>query len=114
MASLPNGTADLPAVPRAMESLLQIHPHEAGHFFAHELGASPVKLLVLLRRFGTSLLVGVRVKSLERRLRVLFPVRVLLLEFRLRDAFGRRNQTYAVPDKDIELAIAVDVSDPDP
>src|SRR5882672_269036 len=75
------------AVPPAMVSFLQIHPHEAGHFFAHELRASVVDLVVLLRRFGASLLVGVRVKSLERRLEVLLPIRVLLLEFYLRDAF---------------------------
>src|SRR5262245_20259358 len=101
----------IPLPCRAIKSFLQIQPHETGHFFAHELRASVVDLHVLLLCFGAVLLVGVR-EDLERRLKVLLPVRVLLLEFFLGDAFGRRNKADAVADKEIELAVAVDVGDP--
>src|SRR5262245_48306883 len=86
----PSVTA-LRAAALPQHSLLQVQPHEAGSLLVHELRASVVDLVELCRRFCLSLLVGDCVSSRRRRLEFLLPVRVLLLEFRLGDPFGRRN-----------------------
>src|SRR5262249_30350736 len=95
-------------------SLLKVQPHEAGHFLAHERRALAVDLLVLLARLLPVLRVAGRVQRLQRRLEVLLPLGVLLLELLLADALRRGNQGDAVPDDEVELAVAVEVGDPDP
>src|SRR5262245_10882696 len=96
-------------------SLLQVQPDEAGHFLAHELGAAAVDLVVLLRRLRPGLRIAAGlVQRRGRGLEGLFPLRVLRLEFRVAEAVGRGNQGDAVPDEQVELAVAVDVRGPDP
>src|SRR5262245_34274250 len=94
--------------------LLEVQPHEAGPFFAHELRALAVEFVILLG----GLLPGLRVAGcVQRRLRGLeglVPLRVLLLELLVAQALGRRRQGDAIPDDEVELAVAIDVSDPDP
>src|SRR5205823_544076 len=97
-------------------SLPKVQPNEAGHFFAHELGAPLVGLVVLLGRLLPRLLIAAgrpaqcRLCGLE----VLLPLDKFLLELPLADPFRRGNEGDAVPDEEVELAVTVHVSDPDP
>src|SRR5262245_53823422 len=95
-------------------SLLEVHPHEAGHFLAHERGALAVDLAVLYSRLLPGLLIAGRVQRRQRRLEGLLPLRVLLLELRVAEALRRGDEGDAVSDEEVEFAVAVDVGNPDP
>src|SRR5262249_10206543 len=70
--------------------LLLVQPHEAGNFFAHELGTPLVALVVLLGCLGLRFRVAASLAQRRRRgLEVLLPLRKLLLELLLADAWRR-------------------------
>src|SRR5438309_4802027 len=100
--------------PRVDGLLLQVQPHEASHFFAHERRPLAVDLAVLFGRLLPGLRFAGRVQRGHRRLEVLLPACVLLLEVRVTYAFRRGNEGDAVPDEEVEFAVAIHVSDPDP
>src|SRR5687767_13041277 len=94
--------------------LLQVQPHEAGHFLAHERGALAVDLAELLARLLPGLRVAGRVDRILHRPVGLLPFRVLLRGLRFAEAFRRGTEADTVADAEVEFAVAVDVSHPDP
>src|SRR5262245_36575975 len=93
-------------------SLPQIHPHKPRHLFAHELRAPLVDLLVRIHRL-CSLLLVLLVEARACVAPFFLPRGVLLLELVFRDAFRGGDEADSVAYQNVELAVAVDVVDPD-
>src|SRR5262249_57387052 len=87
---------------------------EAGHLSVHECSALAVHPLVRFDRLFPGLLVGGRTQRRLRSLEVLLPLGVLRLKLHAANALHRGNERDAVPDEEVELAVAIHVSDPDP
>src|SRR2546430_204085 len=79
----------------------------------HERGALAVERLVLFVRLLSGDVVVGRLQRYERCLELLIPLRALLRELRVANAFHRGNKGDAVPDEEVEFAVAIDVGDPD-
>ena len=102
--------------PRETNSLPQVQPDEAGPVLLHELAPLLVELLDSLLRLWSlllhrSLTVRIFIARLATRLR---PLGEPLLELRLAEPVGGGEQRRHVADQDVELAVGIDVVDPDP